>query len=921
MYVNFFRYVWQHSRREQIIVLFYVVASLPFYWWSLDVPKRIVNEAIQGSVFSHGQDKALLFKFTVSLPNFLGGYSFDLSDGWMLSQLPYLLALSLLFLVLTLINGWFKYVINIRKGILGERMLRRLRFELFSMVMRFRPEDVRTTKSAEVTSMIKDEVEPIGGFFGEAFITPAFLGTQAITAMAFILVQNMWLGTLALSLIVVQGIVIPHLRREQIRLGRMRQLESRVLAGRIGEMIEAAPALHAYGVTRYSGAEIGQRLGTLFDIRLRLYRRKFAVKYLNNLLAQLTPFIFYTLGGYLALQGRLDIGQLVAVIAAYRDLPTPIKELIDWDQQRNDVTVKYEQVVGAFAKDFLLDNEPEEDPTPVAPDAPITAVGLRVVSGRGLVQIDRMSAAISRPGRIAIVGPAGSGRDILPKVIGRQITDYQGSITLGGHELSSMSDRMASATMLYVSGEPYIMSGTIRDNLVLALRRALPTPEDPKSAFDRYWRDEALKTDNPVVSPDIDWVDYGSLGLSGPDELDAAIIQALRVVDGYDDIFRVGLSSRLGSDLAPDVAERMLNARGAILAHYAELGIADYVESFQPKRFNTNATIGENLLFGVSIGQRFTPENLPYDPFVRSIISAEALSGPLTTIGLKMVETVAEAFQGLAANNPLRERYSFVDDAELNELWPKVESSWQRGQRRQFPAEVRDKLIGYALMYVEPQHRLNLIDDRLVERVLRARRSFRQFLPAQDTGEIEFYDTKKLMPGATIRDNLLFGRIRYGKAHARDRLVAGAAEVLTELGLESFVVSKGLDQEAGPGGRLLSAPQRATVQLARATLRHPDILILDDALSSFGASEAHMIMNNILEAMAGKTVIVTQSNDDDVSAFDQVLTFEGAKLVGTERAAPAAEPADEAVEAADEAAGPAEPMPERANPTHQEAMK
>ena len=53
----------------------------------------------------------------------------------------------------------------------------------------------------------------------------------------------------------------------------------------------------------------------LFDIRYALYKRKFAVKFLNNLLAQITPFFFYAIGGFFALQGRLDIGQLVAVIA------------------------------------------------------------------------------------------------------------------------------------------------------------------------------------------------------------------------------------------------------------------------------------------------------------------------------------------------------------------------------------------------------------------------------------------------------------------------------------------------------------------------------------------------------------------------------------------------------------------------------
>ena len=70
---------------------------------------------------------------------------------------------------------------------------------------------------------------------------------------------------------------------------------------------------------------------------------------LNNLLAQVTPFLFYCVGGYFALRGASIIGQLVAVIAAYRDLPPPVKELIDWDQQRLDVQVKFEQVLEQFA--------------------------------------------------------------------------------------------------------------------------------------------------------------------------------------------------------------------------------------------------------------------------------------------------------------------------------------------------------------------------------------------------------------------------------------------------------------------------------------------------------------------------------------------------------------------------------------------
>ena len=302
---NLFRYIWTHSRRDQIFVLFLIAGSLPFYWLSLDVPKRIVNEALQGEAFVNGVTEAKLFTFSIPLPDALGG-SIVLSEGFLFDQINYLFALSFLFLFYVLANGAFKYGINILKGMLAERMMRRLRFELFATMMRFRPEDIRTVKPAEAASMIKDEVEPIGGFIGDAFIQPAFLSTQALTAVIFILTQSFWLGMVALSVVLVQAFVIPYLRREQLRLGRLRQIASRRLAGRIGEMIDGSRTIQTYGLKDFSEAEIGGRLGHLFKIRADLYKRKFAVKYLNNILAQVTPFFFYSIGGYLALRGSLD---------------------------------------------------------------------------------------------------------------------------------------------------------------------------------------------------------------------------------------------------------------------------------------------------------------------------------------------------------------------------------------------------------------------------------------------------------------------------------------------------------------------------------------------------------------------------------------------------------------------------------------
>src|ERR671920_1994862 len=121
---SLFRYIWTHSKRDQLIVCAVVLASLPFYFMSLDLPRQIVNQAIQGEAFKDGNATAPFLKVGFDLPGWLGGGSWQLFEGFQVGRLGLLFGLSCLFLLFVIINGLFKYWINVAKGVLGERMLR-----------------------------------------------------------------------------------------------------------------------------------------------------------------------------------------------------------------------------------------------------------------------------------------------------------------------------------------------------------------------------------------------------------------------------------------------------------------------------------------------------------------------------------------------------------------------------------------------------------------------------------------------------------------------------------------------------------------------------------------------------------------------------------------------------------------------------
>jgi putative ABC transport system ATP-binding protein len=312
---SIYGFILHYSRREQIYLIVVTLLSFPFLYVSLQIPKYIID-TIAGKTSS----KEL----------------FDLD----ISQVSYLLVLCGAFLAFILINGWFKLHINVKKGQVGERMLRRLRYELYERLLRFPLHHFDRTAPGATIAMMTGELEPVGGFVGEAFALPISQGGTLLTIFVFMFVQDPVLGAAAVAFYPLQGYLIPKLQRIIRRLGRERVQKVRRLSDRIGETIAARREIRANNGAPYQLADIANRLGEIYDIRFEIYNRKFFVKFLNNFIGSLTPFFFYAIGGYLVIKHELSIGALTAVIAALKDLSSPWKELLDFYQNQQDVAIK-----------------------------------------------------------------------------------------------------------------------------------------------------------------------------------------------------------------------------------------------------------------------------------------------------------------------------------------------------------------------------------------------------------------------------------------------------------------------------------------------------------------------------------------------------------------------------------------------------
>ncbi|RVU13959.1 ABC transporter transmembrane domain-containing protein [Methylobacterium oryzihabitans] len=892
---SLFRYVWRHSKRDQIMICAVVLASLPLYFASLDLPRRIVNEAIQGHAFEKGNPTTSFLVLRLHLPDMLGGDK-AVFDGFDVDRFGLLFGLSVLFLLLVLVNGAFKYWINVAKGTLGERMLRRLRFQLFSLILRFPPEALRQTKSSELATIVRDEVEPVGGFIGDAFILPAHLGTQAATAMTFILLQNVWLGLMAAGVVGVQFVVIPRMRRELLRLGRQRQLASRRLAGRVGEVVDGIEAVHSNGTEAWERAEIGHRLFHLFDLRLRIYQRKFMVKFLNNLLAQMTPFLFYCIGGYFALKGQLSIGQLVAVIAAYRDLPPPLKELIDWDQQRLDVQVKYEQVLQQFLPERLRPTRTEGCDGALLGPLALEEVGVREPAGPVL---EGVSLAVALPTRLAIVSDGTPSASALARVVAHRLAPTGGRVTVAGRDLSDWSSSSLARRIAYASVEPVLFPGSLRDNIVYGLNRPPPGGQAASRDAEEQRRiGEARRTGNPLDGLGDGWVDYVRAGQPDEAALDRAILDWLRRIGMGDEVYRFGLLGQVDPDRHPDLAARVIEARAGLRASLARSGRDHLVEPFDVARYNRQATVAENLLFGVPTSPAFIGRALAEHPVVRAVLDRCDLTDSLVLMGEQIASTMLEIFRGLPTGHPLFEQFSFLSADELPEYEAilarrtAVEASVarHRGSRlskarrrlmglERYGSADATRLIALPLAYIEPRHRLGLIDDDFRARIVEARGLLHGTLEATDEGGVDFYDSEAVCVAAPLRDNLLFGRINQSVADAAGAVTAAITETVEELDLADAIARVGLDHQVGPSGRLLSGPQRAAVSLVRALIRRPDLLVLDGALSPMGENRAKAVLGLLLERSGDeRSLVVVLPSERAAGLFDVVWRAQGTRI-------------------------------------------
>lgn len=851
-----YAYIWRYSRRDQIIASLITLASFPFLYWSLLLPKTIVNEGLRGTNF----------------PKTYFGVSLD--------QQSYLLTLCAILFVLLIVNALFLMVVNTYKNLTSERMVRRLRFMLFQRVLRFPLPHFQRVSQGELSTMIAGEVELIREFISDAISLPVFQGGTLLVILFFMFSQDPILGAASIALIPFQAYIIPKMQRRINLLGKERVERARRLSGRVGESVSGIRDIRANNTATYVQADFSKHLEGIYRVRYELFRQKYMMKALNLFLLKLTPVLFYSVGGVLILQGRLSLGSLVAALAAYSQLTTPWKELLRFYQRWGDASIKYGQLVASFEPRHLLTESVlggNADAKALASlprmKGPLVFDHVMLRDEDGTRVADDVTFEVRQGGRLAVAASALTRERLAYAAAGLIQTDG-GTVKIGGQPLDRMAPQMLGARISYVGADSYVFDGTVGYNSVFGLQLKAPPPGTGTS----YDYKEALDSGNSLHDIEQDWTELGVAGLTSKEELHAWWYRVIKAVELDGVLFQRLVGMRLPRDAHPELESWVLTARARFQERLkSSPELAALVNPFDIDAFNPSLSIASNILFGEPVDECLAVSGFGSHAYVREVLDAANLSRDLELIGLRLTRQMRDLFGDPNADPRLIERFAFVDRRTLPGLYA-IAAKVKEEDISALTNDERGRLVSLAAQLVVDRHRFGHIDEALQAKILKARQIFRDGAGQDIRRLVALCDPETYNPSMTLRANIVMGRVSLQKADAEKIVNRAIREELAGLGLLARMMSLAMLLEVGIGGQTLPVPTRQSLNMARSILKRPDVLIVNEALNAHDREARGRIRRQVLELLPEATLVWIESDQPEGTEFDELIVFKGARI-------------------------------------------
>lgn len=293
-------FAWQISAKHQVCLVALSIAVFLLSTVPLELQRRIVNDVV--------------YTGTVRI----------------------VLILAATYAGLALVEGALKMVMNIYRGWVSESVVRDLRREILA-IAEAPPTDISLAEAEGVElSLVLSESEPVGGFIGISLSEPLLQGGTLVATFAYMAYLEPLMAVVALALFAAQLTIVPVIQRAINRRAAARIVTMRdVSVGIVSGAPETGPAQQ-------------ERLDRVFALNMSIFKLKFSMNFAMNFLHHLAVAAILAVGGWLALNGRIEVGTVVAFLSGLAKVVDPWGDVVNWYREWTVADVKYKLIYDAM---------------------------------------------------------------------------------------------------------------------------------------------------------------------------------------------------------------------------------------------------------------------------------------------------------------------------------------------------------------------------------------------------------------------------------------------------------------------------------------------------------------------------------------------------------------------------------------------
>jgi ABC-type multidrug transport system fused ATPase/permease subunit len=567
------------------------------------------------------------------------------------------------------------------------------------------------------------------------------------------------------------------------------------------------------------------------------------VKTINSLFTNFSRFLVFALGGYLAINGRLELGALVAFFSAQDKLYDPWKELIRFYQAYQTASVTYSRTMEYF------NVEPEHQLVPKGRqpyelEGSIEVNDLSFVVEDGTQLLSEINFDLNHGEHMALVGFSGSGKSTLAQCIVQLYKYTGGKILIDQKEVSQLSKEDITHSIGFVSQTPFIFEGSIDENLLYAVMA----------------KAEKEQADGQPKMPSLD---------------DRILV--LQQTGLFIDVLRFGLNTVLDKNKHKDIIGEILDLRKTFQQDYGE-DLAEFIEFYDPNIYLYNSSVAENILFGDPLDNAFNAGNLSQNEIFNEVLAEAAFKELLLDSGVSFIEELIKFSDHRSSDEEIL-KLGLIDPEEIDDYKMLCYKVKKKGIQKVSSKE-RNKILRLMLDFIPQKHHFFHLPKKLENQILEGRVLFKEKITAAAPDAISFYQTSNYMHTQSILTNIFFGKLKEESSAAQEKVNTCIHQLLIKKDFLENIIEMGMHYPVGTKGDNLSGGQRQKLAIARIFLKKPPVMIMDEATSGLDNDSQARIQNLLETQWKGKsTLIAVVHRLDIIKNYDRVAVMKGGKII------------------------------------------